>query len=96
MPDALNAQLRSASGITDAAPAPADATAANAVKAMDGAAFDRAFLDHMAAGHAKSIALYEGAAGNSSDTNARSLANDALPRLRAHATMVGQLQRELR
>lgn len=90
--DALNAKLRAASGMKEAQPKPEDKAKADAVKSQQGAAFDQAYLGHMAEGHAKSIALYQNASTNASDEKARALATQALPKLREHAAMVTKLQ----
>jgi putative membrane protein len=89
---AVNEKLRSASGIKDAAPPPKTKAEADMVKQQKGQAYDRAFLDHMAKGHAKSIALYENASKNGPDEKARQLAQQTLPSLRTHAQRVQSLQ----
>jgi len=90
---ALNKKLMTTSGLQAAPkPKPEDAKAAAEVKANTGAAFDMAFLDHMAKGHAKSIALYEATGKQGKDASTRQLAKTALPTLRGHAKSIAALQ----
>lgn len=82
---ALNGKLRTASGMGEVMPPPADAQAGEAIKAMTGNAFDTAYLQKMSDGHKKSIALYEATSTGASDAETRGLASAALPKLREHA-----------
>lgn len=82
---ALNAKLRSASGMGEVMPPPAEVKAGEAIKAMTGNAYDIAYLQKMSDGHRKSIALYEATATGASDSGTRELASAALPKLREHA-----------
>lgn len=81
----LNSKLRIASGMSDGVPPPAEAKAAEEIKAKTGAAFDTAYLQKMSEGHKKSISLYETASTAASDAETRGLASAALPKLREHA-----------
>lgn len=84
--DALNAKLRDAGA--DAAMSQPDATmkAMDAsIRTMKGADLDRAYLQHMADGHRASIARYEAEASGGSVERVRTLASEALPKLREHA-----------
>ena len=81
----LNGKLRTASGMSDGVPPPAEAKAAEEIKAKTGAAFDTAYLQKMSEGHRKSISLYETASTGASDAETRGLASAALPKLREHA-----------
>jgi len=90
---ALNGTLKEASGMSSAPSLPpADAAKVEAVKQAADAAYDRAWLDHVAEGHAKSIALYERASTNAPSTKTRRLASGALPTLREHARNIGTAQ----
>ena len=84
----LNSKLRIASGMSDGVPPPAEAKAAEEIKAKTGAAFDTAYLQKMSEGHRKSTSLYETASTAASDAETRGLASAALPKLRAHAGLV--------
>lgn len=84
----LNGKLRTASGMNEPAPPPADAKAAEDIKSMTGAAFDTAYLRKMSEGHKKSIALYERTANSAENGETRRLASAALPKLREHASHV--------
>lgn len=81
----LNSKLRMASGMSDGVPAPAEAKAAEEIKAKTGAAFDTAYLQKMSEGHRQSISLYEAASTGAADAETRGLASVALPKLREHA-----------
>lgn len=81
----LNSKLRTASGMSDGVPPPAEAKAAEEIKAKTGAAFDTAYLQKMSEGHKKSISLYETASTGAVDAKTRGLASAALPKLREHA-----------
>lgn len=94
--EALNGKLRGFAG-SDAEAVDTDASS----KAMDalirsseGADLDRAYLQHMSEGHARSIARYETAEKTARDEGLRTLVKDALPKLREHARAVdAQLSR---
>lgn len=58
---------------------------------LQGQAFDRAWLEHMRKGHAKSIALYERAAREGETGQVRQLAEGTLPALREHAAAIDSL-----
>lgn len=88
--EALNAKLRERAG-DDADGLEMDASAKamdTMIRSTEPAALDRAYLQHMAEGHAKSIARFEAGAANAADESVRKLANDALPTLREHAQAV--------
>lgn len=90
---ALNAKLMAASGL-DRMPMPpaADKQHADAIKAMSGREYDQAWLEHMAMGHEKSIALYGDASRDAKDERTRTLASAALPDLKAHAAAIESLR----
>lgn len=81
----LNGSLRTTSGMGDVAPPDAEAKAAQDIKAMNGAAFDAAYLQKMSDGHAKSIERYQSAASGAASAETRALATAALPKIRTHA-----------
>jgi putative membrane protein len=94
--EALNGKLRSFAGAdAEAVDTDASAKAMDAlIRSSEGTDLDRAYLQHMADGHARSIAKYEAAANTVRDDALRTLARDALPKLREHARAVdAQLSR---
>ena len=92
---ALNQQLMAASGQADAAAPAPDVSATADLQGKTGADFDRAFIDKMVTDHQGAIALFENAAQNASTDQAKSLAQDALPKLRAHLQAAQDLQGKL-
>lgn len=88
--EALNDKLRTFAGMqADAIEPDASAKAMDTmIRSSKGTDLDRAYLQHMADGHAKSIARYETAAASAQDDGVRSLASSALPKLREHAQAV--------
>lgn len=94
--EALNGKLRGFAG-PDADGIDTDASAkamGELIRSSQGTELDRAYLQHMADGHARSIARYETAANTAGDNGLRTLAKDALPKLREHASAVNaQLSR---
>ncbi len=92
---ALNDKLREVSDMaTDPAPPPESQAAANHLRGLEGEAFDSAWLEHMAEGHAKSIALYQTVAQGGQSEQARTLAAGALPQLREHAASIDRLRND--
>lgn len=55
---------------------------------LSGAEFDKAFAQHMAQGHKKSIAKFKKAAANTEDTEISQFAKGALPTLEGHLTLI--------
>lgn len=92
---AMNEKVLAASGQADAAAPAPDATATADLQGKTGADFDRAFVDKMVSDHQATIALFENAAQNASTDEAKSLAQDALPKLRAHLQAAQDLQGKL-
>lgn len=92
---AMNQQVMAAAGQADAAAPAPDATATADLQGKTGADFDRAFVDKMVADHQATIALFENAAQNASTDQAKSLAQGALPKLRAHLQTAQDLQAKL-
>lgn len=89
---AMGQELATAAGMADAAaPAPAPSALAG-LEATSGEAFDSAYMDMMVADHEKTVALFEDAARNASATQTRTLAANALPKLREHLEQARQLQ----
>lgn len=85
-----NTELAQASGLELPEPDARQADALHALDQLQGEAYDRAWLQHMAKCHRDSIRAYErevsqGGAGGP-------LAEDVLPKLRAHAERLAQLQ----
>jgi putative membrane protein len=58
---------------------------------MSGEAFDSAYAEHMAKGHAKAIALFQGAA-QSSDADLAAFAQKTLPTLEVHKQLADNLR----
>lgn len=92
---AMNQQVATAAGQADAAAPAPDAGATADLQGRTGADFDRAFVDMMVMDHEKTIALFENAAQNASTDQAKSLAQGALPKLRAHLQAARDLQAKL-
>lgn len=92
---AMNQQVQAAAGQADAAAPAPDAGATAGLQGRAGADFDRAFVDMMVADHQKTIALFENAAQNASTDQAKSLAQEALPKLREHLRTAQDLQGKL-
>lgn len=85
---ALNEKLRGFSG-SDAVDIDASSKAMDAlIRSSKGTDLDRAYLQHMAEGHARSIARYEAAEVAVRDQGLRTLINEALPKIREHARAV--------
>ena len=83
---------------TQAVPAAAsEDPAVRKLAAQSGAAFDRAFVDHMVMDHKKAIAEFERASQDSAlSEETRTLASNALPKLRSHLAMAETLQVNLK
>ena len=92
---AMNDKVLAASGQADAAAPAPDATATADLQGKTGAEFDRAFIDKMVSDHQAAIALFENAAQNASTDQAKSLAQDGLPKLREHLQTAQDLQGKL-
>lgn len=88
--EALNGKLRVFAGPdADAVDTDASSKAMDAlIRSSKGADLDRAYLQHMSDGHARSIARFEAAGKTVRDDGLRTLANEALPKLREHARAV--------
>ena len=86
------------SSTTQAVPASAsEDPAVRKLAAQSGAAFDRAFVDHMVADHKKAIAEFERASKDRAlSEETRTLASNALPKLRNHLAMAETLQVNLK
>lgn len=84
----LNEKLRSFAG-SEAVDIDASSKAMDTlIRSSEGTDLDRAYLQHMAEGHARSIARYETAEGSVRDEALRTLVKEALPKLREHARAV--------
>ena len=89
---AMNQTVVDEAGMADAATPAPDPSATAQLQGTTGADFDRAYIDMMVADHQKTIAMFENAAQNASTQEARTLANEALPKLREHLQRAQQLQ----
>jgi putative membrane protein len=65
------------------------------LSAKSGAAFDTAYADHMAKGHAKAVAMFE-AASQSSDPELAAFAKKTLPTLQEHEQLANNLKASVR
>jgi putative membrane protein len=65
------------------------------LQGLTGKDLDKAYADAMVADHQKDITAFENAARNASTAQARKLASDALPTLRAHLKAAQDLQKTL-
>lgn len=93
---ALNDKLRGFSG-PEAVEIDASSKAMDAlIRSSKGADLDRAYLQHMSEGHARSIARYEAAEGTLRDEALRDLVKGALPKLRDHARAVDALRAKMK
>jgi putative membrane protein len=92
---AMGQKLAEAAGMAVAATPAPDATATADLQGQSGADFDRAFIDKMVMDHQKTIAMFENASQNASTDAAKSLAQDALPKLREHLQRAQELQQQL-
>lgn len=92
-----DANRSSTSMTTQAVPASAsDDPAVRKLAGLSGASFDRAFADQMVTDHKKTIAEFERASDDKSlSAQTRSLASNALPKLRNHLAMAESLQGSL-
>ena len=83
---------------TQAVPASAsEDPAVRKLAAQSGAAFDRAFVEHMVKDHKKAIAEFERASKDRAlSEETRTLASNALPKLRNHLAMAETLQVNLK
>lgn len=62
---------------------------------LSGAEFDRMYIQHMVKDHDKTIALFETQAQKGTDADLRAFAQETLPTLREHKTMVDSLASKL-
>ena len=92
---AMNQMVVDQAGMADAATPAADPAATAELQGKTGADFDRAYIDMMVSGHEKAIAMVENAAQNASTEEARTLAANALPKLREHLERAQELQDQL-
>lgn len=86
----LNEDLAEASGLEIPEPDARQQAMLHAIDLNQGAAYDRAWLRHMARSHAKAISLYQRAA--SVPGACAKVASEGLPKLREHARKVEELQ----
>ena len=71
-----------------------DAAAMQRLRGLDGAAFDRAFLNCMVNDHRNGLQLVRNARSQISDPRLRSMLDNLLPVLQQHLTLAQKLQRE--
>jgi putative membrane protein len=63
--------------------------------AMNGPAFDRAYLTRMVQDHEKAVKLFEDEAKNGSNAELKKFSNDALPKIQEHLKQARNLANEL-
>lgn len=85
-----NLELAQAGGLELPGPDARQQAALQAIEKQQGAAYDQAWLAHMARCHRNAIRLYERELGQ--DGAGGPLAEEMLPRLRAHSDRIAQLQ----
>jgi putative membrane protein len=77
--------LASQKGVTlPAQPPPAAKAAKDHLSSLSGAAFDKAYMDHMVKDHEKAVALFSKEAGSGKDTDTKNWASKTLPTLQQH------------
>jgi len=77
------------------APKPPVQAALTKLEKLDGAAFDRAYVDDQIRDHDKTIALFEREAKGGKDAELKAFAEKTLPTLKEHRTMVQELKTKL-
>jgi putative membrane protein len=91
---AMGKKVMAAAGSGATAPAPDTTTPAD-LQGKTGKDFDKAWVDMMVSDHQKAIAMFENASKNASTDQAKTLASDALPKLRDHLKAVQDLQTKM-
>jgi putative membrane protein len=76
-------------------PKPPMQAALTKLEKLDGAAFDRAYVDDQVRDHEKTIALFEREAKGGKDAELKAFAEKTLPTLKEHLTMVRDLKSKL-
>lgn len=90
---ALNDRLRArAGGSADPAPTARQRSEAAHLRALEGAAFDDAWLEHLSRSHARAIARFQAVASGADSAETRTLASEALPTLRSHRDRIALLR----
>jgi putative membrane protein len=72
---------------------PEGANAIDRLRSLDGASFDRAYMDEMVGGHERAVAMFETQAASGRET--ASVATEALPTVRHHLEMARELRARL-
>ncbi len=91
---AMGKKVMAAAGSGATAPVPDTTTPAD-LQGKTGKDFDKAWVDMMVTDHEKAIAMFENASKNASTEQAKTLASDALPKLREHLKAVQDLQAKM-
>jgi putative membrane protein len=76
-------------------PKPPMQAALGKLEKLDGAAFDRAYVDDQVRDHEKTIALFEREAKGGKDAELKAFAEKTLPTLKEHLTMVRDVKSKL-
>lgn len=93
---ALNDRLRALSAGAEGSPPSARQRSEEArLRALDGEAFEAAWLEHLARTHARSIARFQAVASGADSADVRTLAAEALPTLRSHRDRIALLRQGL-
>jgi predicted outer membrane protein len=74
---------------------PEDRQMVQHMQSLSGSEFDKAFIKHMAQGHAKEIQKYEQASRQLQDTEVKNYVAQTLPKLREHHSQAQQIARSL-
>lgn len=95
-----NDELKSIAGgknitLPGEAPKPPMQAAVAKMEKLEGAAFDRAYVDDQIRDHDKAIALFEREAKSGKDAELKSFAEKTLPALKEHRTMLQELKTKL-
>jgi putative membrane protein len=85
-------QLATAKGIALAAELSGDPQQAlEHLGTLDGAAFDKAYMQHMVADHGKAVTLFQNGSASAQDADLKAWATKTLPTLQEHATLAQQV-----
>jgi len=90
-------QLTTAKGLTLPAQLDGEPKAGlDHLMALSGAAFDKAYMEHMVADHGKAVSLFQTAANGAQDADIKAFAAKTLPTLQEHATLAGEVSAKVK
>jgi putative membrane protein len=61
------------------------------LESLNGAEFDKAYMQHMVEDHQKAVALFQNASANATDPDLKAWAGRTLPTLQAHLQLAGKM-----